>query len=74
MGKSITHERAERIARSHACPHCLEYSFKKLTVRPASAEHRKELNAAWEVQRVCGVCGLGQEIGLDAIGEIIYIG
>jgi hypothetical protein len=74
LTKVITRERAERIARSHACTHCLEYSFKKLTVKPASAEHRKELKAAWHVQRVCGVCGLEQEIGLDADGDIVYIG
>jgi hypothetical protein len=74
LAKAITLERAERIARSHACTHCLEYSFKKLTVKPASAAHRKELRAAWHVQRVCGVCGLEQEIGLDAEGDIVYIG
>ena len=74
MAKVITRERAERIARSHACEHCLEYSFKKLTVKPASAEHRKELNAAWHVRRVCGVCGLEQEIGLDSEGDIVFIG
>jgi len=73
LPRPVTKERAERIARSHACEHCLEYSFKKLVVRPANASERKDLKAAWLVQRVCGVCGLEQEIGLDAVGDIIYI-
>jgi hypothetical protein len=70
----ISKERAERIARSHACEHCLEYSFKKLVVKPASASQREELHTLWLVQRVCGVCGLEQEIGLDDEGDIVYIG
>ena len=74
MPRAITQQRAERIARSHACDHCLEYSFKKLVVRPATMPHQKEMNAAWIVQRVCGVCGLEQEIALDSEGEIVYIG
>ena len=73
MPATISKERAERIARSHACEHCLEYSFKKLVVRPASASHRKELKVAWLVERICGVCGLEQEIALDAEGDIVYI-
>jgi hypothetical protein len=32
----ITRERAERIARAHACVNCGEYSFKKLAVKPAN--------------------------------------
>jgi hypothetical protein len=74
LPRTITKDRAERIARSHACTHCLEYSFKKLTVRPAPQSHRAELKAVWQVHRVCGVCGLEQELGLDAEGDIIYIG
>ncbi len=71
--QAITQERAERIARSLACEHCLEYSFKKLVVRPASAHYDIELNVAWLVDRICGVCGLAQEIALDAEGDIVYI-
>jgi hypothetical protein len=71
---TITKERAERIARSHACAHCLEYSFKKLSVRAASAAERAELKTVWRVRRVCGVCGLEQEIGLDAEGDVVYAG
>ena len=74
MPKVITRERAERIARSHACENCLEYSFKRLTVKPATAEQTKELQAVWQVRRVCGVCGLEQELGLDAEGDIVYLG
>ncbi len=70
--KPITHERASRIARAHACPHCLEYSFKKVTIRRAPASHKKDLKTHWIVARVCGVCGLDQELGLDAEGEIVY--
>lgn len=69
----ITRERAERIARSHACEHCQEYSYKKLTVQPASAGHRKEFKEAWHVVAICGVCGLEQELGIDDQGEIIYV-
>ena len=65
--------RAERIARSHACEHCLEYSFKKLVVRPSSATQREEQKVAWLIERVCGVCGLQQELALDSEGEVVYI-
>jgi hypothetical protein len=68
----IDQARAERIGRSHACHRCLEYSFKKLVVKPAAASHRTELGAVWIVIRVCGVCGLESELALDAEGDIIY--
>ncbi|MEO7963732.1 MAG: hypothetical protein ABIT38_07475 [Gemmatimonadaceae bacterium] len=74
MPKAITIERAERIARSHACERCLEYSFKRLVVKPASAAHKQSLNAVWYVQRICGVCGLETEMGLDAEGDIVFVG
>ena len=69
----ITRERAERIARSHACEHCQEYSYKKLTVQPASPSHRKEFKEAWHVVAICGVCSLEQELGIGDDGEIIYV-
>lgn len=72
MAKTIDRRRAERIARSHPCGRCLEYSFKKLMVRPADPAHRKELGAVWVVMRVCGVCGLEEEIALDAEGDLVY--
>lgn len=73
MPVPIDRERAERIARSHACERCLEYSFKKLVVRPATPG-QAELGASWMVVRSCGVCGLEQELALDAEGDILYIG
>jgi hypothetical protein len=72
--RAITEDRAAFIARSHACPDCLEYSFKKIIVKSAPASHRKDLKVQWVVQRVCGVCGLDQEMGIAADGEIVYGG
>ena len=72
MPEPIDQTRAERIARSHPCGRCLEYSFKKLVVRPAPVSHRSELGAVWTVNRVCGVCGLQSELALDAEGDIVY--
>jgi hypothetical protein len=70
--KEITQERAERIARGHACDHCGEYSFKKLRVRAASESHRKALGEVWHVTKICGICGMHQEVGIDAEGDIVY--
>ncbi len=70
--KEITQERAERIARGHACDHCGEYSFKKLRVKAASESHRKALGEVWHVTKVCGICGMHQEVGIDADGDIVY--
>ena len=74
MDNVISRERAERIARAHACDHCQERNFKKLVVKPAGESHRAALQAEWVVRRVCGVCGLEQELGLDADGDIVFIG
>jgi hypothetical protein len=68
----IDQNRAERIARSHPCDRCLEYSFKKLVVRPSTPSHRSALGAEWTVTRICGVCGLESELALDAEGDILY--
>ena len=69
----ISRERAERIARSHPCEQCGEYSYKRLTVKPSTPEHQKELKEAWHAIKVCGVCGLYQELGIDEEGEILYV-
>ena len=69
----ITRERAERIARAHACERCREYSYKRVSVKPASDGHRAQFNEAWHVVAVCGICDLEQEIGIDDDGEIIYV-
>jgi transcription elongation factor Elf1 len=74
LAKSLTRQRAERIARSHACIQCNEYSYKKLTVKPASAEHRAEFGETWHVVAVCGICGVHQELGIDDEGDILYAG
>ena len=50
----------------------MEYSFKKLVVKPAGPRHSAELGAVWIVSRICGVCGLESELALDAEGDIIY--
>lgn len=71
--KAITHERAERIAKAHACEHCGEYSYKKLVVKPVAAKDRSENNESWRAVKICGVCGLQQELGLDSEGEIVYV-
>ncbi|HVZ49565.1 MAG TPA: hypothetical protein VG916_12335 [Gemmatimonadaceae bacterium] len=70
----ISQERAERIAKAHACEHCGEYSYKKLAVKAPTAMQRRELKEAWHAVKVCGVCGLEQEMGIAADGEIIYVG
>lgn len=70
---AISRERAERIARGHACENCGEYTIKKLTVKPASAAITEELKAIWIVTKVCGVCNLQQELGLDDDGDIIFV-
>lgn len=69
----ITRERAERIARAHACENCGEYSYKKLTVKPATPEQRRELKEAWHATKTCGVCGMIQDLGIDDEGEIVYV-
>jgi hypothetical protein len=69
----ITRERAERIARAHACARCGEYSFKKLVVKPAAAALREELGAVWVATKICGVCGLDQEIGIDDDGDVVFV-
>ena len=68
----INQERAERIARGHACEHCGEYSFKKLKVKPASEAHNKALGEVWHVTKTCGICGMIQEVDIDEDGDIVY--
>ena len=70
----ITQSRAERVARSHPCLVCGEYSFKKLKVTRASKEHQQTLSEFWHITRTCGVCGAHDELGLDAEGDIVYGG
>ena len=72
MTAPIDQARAERIGRSHPCDRCLEYSFKKLVVKPAAAAHRTELGAAWIVIRALRRVRSREELALDAEGDIIY--
>ena len=70
----ISQERAERIARSHACVNCQEYSYKKVRISPATAGLRDEFNEVWHAVLVCGICGTHQELGIDDDGDIAYAG
>ena len=70
----ITRERAERIAKAHACESCGEYTYKKFTIKPASGRLEDELKVTWLANKTCGVCGMEQEIGLDEDGDIVFIG
>lgn len=70
----ITRERAARIARGHACTHCQEYSYRKLSVKLAPTSIKDELGAIWIAVRTCGICGRQSELGLDSEGEIVFEG
>ena len=74
MSETIPRARAEFIARSHACENCGEYSYKRLVVHPASEAQRAELGEVWHVVKVCGVCGMHQEMGIDGDGDVVYAG
>jgi hypothetical protein len=52
----------------------MEYSFKKITVEPAPVSQQRELKTRWLVRRTCGICGLEEELGIDARGELVYGG
>jgi hypothetical protein len=71
MKKKITKERAERIAKSHACGKCGEYSYKRVTVTPATKRLQDSLGVVWSTQQVCGVCDAHHELGIDAEGTIV---
>lgn len=71
---AVTKERAERIARGHACENCGEYTVKKLSVKPASPAITDELKAVWVATKTCGVCGMQQELGIDEDGDIVFAG
>lgn len=68
----ITQERAERIARAHACITCREYTYRKISVRAASEALREEFGEEWHATLVCGVCDAHQELGIDADGDVLY--
>jgi hypothetical protein len=70
---ALTKERAERIARGHACENCGEYTIKKLKVAPASHSITEALKAVWVAKKTCGVCGMEQELGIDDDGDIVFV-
>ena len=70
----ISRERAERIAKAHACENCGEYSFKRLVVKPSPQALRAEFREVWHAEKTCGVCGMQQELGIDEDGDIVYVG
>ena len=72
--KAITQARAEIIAKSHACDNCGEYSYKRVSVKPATKERQEALGIAWSAEKVCGVCNAHLELGIDADGDIVYSG
>ncbi len=71
--KRITRERAERIAKAHACESCGEYSYKRVTVKPASKRQQESLGIAWSAEKICGVCDAHLEMGIGPDGEIVYV-
>ena len=71
---TIPRERAERIARAHACVHCGEYNYKKVAVKPSPESLQKEFGEVWHATLVCGVCGAHQELGIDGEGDVVYAG
>ena len=70
----ISKERAERIAKSHACVKCGEYSYKRVTVKPAAKRLEESLGIVWSTEQVCGVCDSHLELGIDDDGTIVYEG
>ncbi|HET9426408.1 MAG TPA: hypothetical protein VFO55_13645 [Gemmatimonadaceae bacterium] len=70
---AVTKERAERIARGHACENCGEYTIKKLKVVRAPEAITEELKVVWIVKKTCGVCDMEQELGIEADGDIAFV-
>jgi transcription elongation factor Elf1 len=71
--KRITRERAERIAKAHACENCGEYSYKRVSVKPASKRQKESLGVAWLAEKACGVCNAHHEMGISDDGDIVYV-
>lgn len=70
--KRITRERAERIAKAHACENCGEYTYKRVSVKPATKRQRETLGIAWTAEKICGVCDAHLEMGINDEGDIVY--
>jgi hypothetical protein len=68
----ITRERAERIAKAQACGNCGEYSYKKVSVKPAPPRLQESLGIVWSAEKVCGVCNAHLEMGIAEDGDIVF--
>jgi hypothetical protein len=68
----LSREKAEKIAKAHACSHCKEYSYRRLSVKPATKAIVDELGAVWVATKICGVCDYKEEIGIAEDGDIVY--
>lgn len=71
--KRITRERAERIAKAHACENCGEYSYKRVSVKPATARLQESLGIVWSAHKTCGVCNAELEMGINPEGDIVFV-
>jgi transcription elongation factor Elf1 len=71
--KRITRERAERIAKAHACEKCGEYTYKRVSVKPATKRQQDDLGIAWLAEKICGVCDSHHEMGINDQGDIVYV-
>lgn len=71
---AISRERAERIARAHACTGCLEYSYRRVKIDAAKPQIRDALGVEWQAVLICGVCGREQELGIDGDGDVVFVG
>lgn len=71
--KRITRERAERIAKAHACEKCGEYTYKRVSVKPATKRQHEDLGIAWSAEKICGVCDAHHEMGINDEGDIVYV-
>lgn len=72
--KKLSKERALLIAKAHACSHCKEYTYRRLTVKIAPKAITDELNAVWIATKTCGVCEYKEEIGIAEDGEVVFAG
>jgi transcription elongation factor Elf1 len=70
--RRIGKERATRIAKSHACERCGEYSYKRVSVKPATRQQNEQLGISWAAEKVCGVCDAHLEMGINDEGDIVY--
>ena len=70
----ISKERAERIAKAHACVKCGEYSYKRVSIKPANKRLEESLGVVWSTEQICGVCDAHLELGIDSEGAVVYEG